>query len=208
MTDAKPRRFGFLMYPKYEELDLIGPWEMATMWRDYAKGPECLTVSESGGAVHCAKGLKSAADVSFAECPDLDYLLIPGGFAAFDEMKNERLLAFVRERAIVARHVLSVCTGSFILQAAGLLAAKRATTHWKAMDQFRQLPGVTAVSQRWVRDGTVWTSAGVSAGIDLTLAFIEAVDGTKAADSVQKNAEYYPDGRLYGVPPYPVAATG
>ena len=201
MSAAPPRRFGFLMFPKYEELDLVGPWEMATMWRDYARGPECLTISESGGPVTCAKGLKSVADVSFAECPALDYLLVPGGFSAFDEMKNESLLGFVRERASAAQHVLSVCTGSFILHAAGLLNGKCATTHWKAMDQLKQLPGVSALSQRWVRDGNVWTSAGVSAGMDLLLGFIETVDGAKAAASVQKNAEYYPDGRIYGEAP-------
>ena len=108
------------------------------------------------------------------------------------------VVGFVRGRASVAQHVLSVCTGAFILHAAGLLKGRCATTHWKAMDQLRQLPGVTAVKQRWVRDGTVWTSAGVSAGMDLALGFIETVDGAKAAASVQKNAEYYPDGRIYG----------
>ena len=198
MTSTPTRRFGFLMFPKYEELDLIGPWEMATMWRDYAKGPECLTISEHGGPVTCAKGLKSVADVSFADCPRLDYLLVPGGFSAFDEMKNAKLVDFVAARAKAASHVLSVCTGSFILYAAGLLKGRCATTHWKALDQMRQLDGVTVVEQRWVRDGNVWTSAGVSAGMDLALGFIETIDGTKAAASVQKNAEYYPDGRIYG----------
>ena len=198
MTD---RRFGFLMYPKYEELDLIGPWEMATMWRDYAKGPACVTVSENGDRVDCAKGLKSVADHSFADCPSLDYLLVPGGFAAFDEMKNDRLVDWVRTRAAQASHVLSVCTGSFILHAAGLLDGRKATTHWKALDMMRKLPGVTTVEQRWVRDGNVWTSAGVSAGMDLLLGFIETIDGAEAAGSVQKNAEYYPDGRLYGSQP-------
>ena len=96
--------------------------------------------------------------------------------------------------------MLSVCTGAFILYAAGLLRGRSATTHWVAMDRLRQLEGVSAVAQRWVRDGTIWTSAGVSAGIDLTLGFIETIDGTKAAASVQKNAEYYPDGRIYGSP--------
>ena len=206
MTTAPARTFGFLMFPKYEELDLVGPWEMATMWRDTAKGPACVTVSENGGGVTCAKGLKSVADVSFADCPKLDYLLVPGGVSAFDEMKNEKLLGFVRERAATASHVLSVCTGSFILHAAGLLQGKCATTHWKAMDQMRALPGVTAVQQRWVRDGNVWTSAGVSAGMDLLLGFIEAIDGTKAAGSVQKNAEYYPDGRIYGETGHPAAS--
>lgn len=194
---ARPRRFGFLMYHKYEELDLIGPWEMATMWRDYAKGPECLTVSENGGPVQCAKGLKSAADYSFSNCPEIDYLLIPGGFAAFDEMKNPKLVGWVREQAKTCQHVLSVCTGSFILQAAGLLEGRKATTHWKGMEGLGKL-GVQTVNHRWVRDGNVWSSAGVSAGMDLTLGFIEAIDGPAAAASVQHNAEYYPDGRLYG----------
>lgn len=203
---ADARRFGFLMYPKYEELDLIGPWEMATMWRDYAKGPACVTVSAAGGRVDCAKGLKSVADHSFADCPPLDYLLVPGGFAAFDEMRNEALVAWVRATAASAQHVLSVCTGSFILQAAGLLEGRKATTHWKALDMMRKLPGVTTVEQRWVRDGNVWTSAGVSAGMDLLLGFVEAIDGPEAAGAVQKNAEYYPDGRIYGSQSPPIGA--
>lgn len=203
-----PFRFGFLMFPMYEELDLVGPWEMATMWRDTARGPQCLTVSEDGGPVTCAKGLKCVADYSFADCPSLDYLLVPGGISAFDQMHNERLVDFVRGRASVARHVLSVCTGAFILHAAGLLKGRCATTHWMALDDLRKLDGVTAVTQRWVRDGHIWTSAGVSAGMDLLLAFIESVDSPKAAGRVQKNTEYYPDGRIYGETAKPAIAPG
>ncbi len=194
------RRFAFLMFDRYEELDLIGPWEMATMWRDYAGGPECFTVSQNGGVVTCAKGLKSVADHSFDNCPAFNYLLVPGGFSAFDEMNNTALIDWVKARARNAEHVLSVCTGSFILHAAGLLNGRKATTHWKAIDQIGQLPGVEAVHQRWVRDGNVWSSAGVSAGIDLTLGFIAAIDGEDAASNVQHNAEYYPEGVIYGSP--------
>ncbi|MDP6563759.1 MAG: DJ-1/PfpI family protein [Alphaproteobacteria bacterium] len=198
MTDARPRRFGFLMFPAFEELDLVGPWEMATMWRDYAGGPECLTVSQQGGPVRCAKGLRCAADHDFTGCPELDYLLVPGGLSAFEEMNNPGLVDWLHQRAATCQHVLSVCTGAFILHAAGLLRDRRATTHWLAMERLSTLPGVEAVDQRWLRDGNVWTSAGVSAGIDLLLAFIESIDGAGAAHSVQKNAEYYPDGRIYG----------
>jgi transcriptional regulator GlxA family with amidase domain len=113
-------------------------------------------------------------------------------------MKNEALLAWVRATAERAKHVLSVCTGSFILHAAGLLDGRRATTHWKGFDRMRKLDRVKLVEQRWVRDGNVWTSAGVSAGMDLLLGFIETIDGPEAAAAVQKNAEYYPDGRIYG----------
>ncbi len=197
LADGDGRRFGFLMFDRFEELDLIGPWEMATMWRDYAGGPGCVTVGETAGEVTCAKGLVTRAEHSFATCPPLDYLLVPGGFSALDEMHNERLVGWVRERAGTCRHVLSVCTGAFILQAAGLLDGRRATTHWKAMDGLRDL-GIDAVKQRWVRDGNVWTSAGVSAGMDLLLGFIAEIDGDRAAASVQHNAEYYPDGCIHG----------
>lgn len=190
--------FGFLIYPGVEELDLVGPWEMATMWRSYAQGPACVTVSETGGPTSCAKGLKIAADASFDDCPKLDYLLIPGGFAALDEARNPRLVAFVEQQARSCSHMLSVCTGSFILEAAGLLKGRRATTHWKLLDRLRQIDGVEAVEERFVRDGNIWTSAGVSAGIDLTLAFIACVASEESASIVQHNAEYYPDGKVYG----------
>lgn len=190
--------FGFLIYPGVEELDLVGPWEMATMWKAYADGPGCVTVSQAGGPTVCAKGLKIAADHSFADCPKLDYLLVPGGFAALEEAKNPEVVDFIARQAGAAQHILSVCTGSFILQAAGILAGRRATTHWKLLPKMREMEGVEAVEERFVRDGNVWTSAGVSAGIDLTLAFIAAVAGEEKASIVQYNAEYYPDGRVYG----------
>ncbi|MBS0559933.1 MAG: DJ-1/PfpI family protein [Proteobacteria bacterium] len=193
--------FGFLAFPGFEELDLIGPWEMATMWRAYADGPACAIVSVAAGPVPCAKGLQVIAAHGYADCPPLDYLLVPGGFAAFDAMKDSATLDFVRTRAASAKAVLSVCTGSFILAAAGVLKpGMRGATHWKATRELRAL-GVDVAEDRWTRDGQVWSSAGVSAGMDLLLAFIAAEAGEAAAAAVQLNAEYYPDGRLYGGTP-------
>jgi len=94
--------------------------------------------------------------------------------------------------------MLSVCTGAFLLHRAGLLSGKRATTHWGSLDRLRTLGDVTVVEERWVRDGNVWTSAGVSAGIDMTLAFIAHVAGKEIAGKVQFGAEYYPSGVEYG----------
>ncbi len=190
-------RIGFLVFEGVEELDLVGPWEMATMWHTYADGPHCVTVAERSGPHACAKGLTLSAEYDFTTCPQLDALLIPGGFAAFDEMANETLVRFVAGCASDDRPVLSVCTGSFILHAAGLLEGRQATTHWKAIGRLRDA-GVEVVEERYVRDGPIWSSAGVSAGIDLMLHFIAEVDGPEAAAIVQHNAEYYPQANVYG----------
>jgi transcriptional regulator GlxA family with amidase domain len=142
--------------------------------------------------------LKIVPDCSFATCAPLDYLLIPGGQGTRREAHNAELLAFVRKQAAHCQHVLSVCTGAFLLQAAGLLDGKRATTHWASLGRLRQHPGVTVVEERFVRDGNLWTAAGVSAGIDLALAFIAEQAGEEVAGKVQLAAEYYPSPRRYG----------
>ncbi|MFC2967735.1 DJ-1/PfpI family protein [Acidimangrovimonas pyrenivorans] len=191
------RRIGFLAFPGVEELDLVGPWEMATMWRDYAAGPECLVVAQQAGSVRCAKGLEIVADTGFADCPALDALVVPGGFAAFDEMANEAVVTFVRAVAQSGKDVLSVCSGSFILLAAGLLENRNATTHWKVLGQLREA-GVDVAEQRFVRDGNIWSSGGVSAGIDLMLHFVAETAGEEVAAAVQHNAEYYPSRQIYG----------
>ena len=191
--------FGILVFDDVEELDFVGPWEMLTMWGKVAEGPSpCLIVAQNAGPVRCAKGLSINPQVSFADCPILDYLLVPGGQGTRREVSNPVLLDFVAAQARQARAMLSVCTGSFVLHAAGLLSGKRATTHWASLDRMRALGDVTVLEQRWVRDGTVWTSSGVSAGIDLMLAFIAATAGDEVAGQVQLAAEYYPEGVRHG----------
>lgn len=190
--------FAILVFPQVEELDAIGPWEMAAMWHQVAGGPECLIVAEQAGPVACAKGLSLNPHVSFDTCPPLDVLLVPGGQGTRTEMHNPRLVDFVARQSRSCKAVLSVCTGSFILHAAGLLAGRRATTHWGALNTLRAMGGVDVVEERFVRDGNIWSSAGVSAGIDLTLAYIADAAGEEAAAKVQFAAEYYPSGRRYG----------
>jgi transcriptional regulator GlxA family with amidase domain len=190
--------FGILIFPQVEELDFVGPWEMVTMWHQVANGPQCLVVAENAAPVICAKGLSINPHVTFEICPPLDYLLVPGGQGTRCEVANLKLLDFVGNRATTCKAVLSVCTGSFVLHAAGLLAGRQATTHWGSLERLRALGDVTVVEERFVRDGNVWTSAGVSAGIDLTLAFIASVAGEDAAAKVQFAAEYYPSTKRYG----------
>jgi len=191
--------FGFLIFPDLEELDLVGPWEIIRYWSMFAQGPEnCLMVSEKSGPVVCNKGMSINPQVIFSECPSLDYLLVPGGQGTRKEVNNEVLIRFVAEQAKHCRAVLSVCTGAFILHRAGLLSGLRATTHWASLDRLRDLGDVTVVEERIVRDGRIWTSAGVSAGIDMALAFVADAAGEEKAGMIQFGTEYYPSPRSYG----------
>jgi transcriptional regulator GlxA family with amidase domain len=190
--------FGILIFPQVEELDFVGPWEIATMWRQVAQGPDCLVVAQHAAPVVCAKGLSVNPHLAMADCPQLEVLLVPGGQGTRTEVHNQVLLDFVASQARGCQAVLSVCTGAFVLHAAGLLAGKRATTHWGSLARLRALGDVQVVEERFVHDGTVWTSAGVSAGIDLTLAYIAHVAGADAAGKVQLAAEYYPSGQRWG----------
>jgi transcriptional regulator GlxA family with amidase domain len=136
--------------------------------------------------------------MSFNDTLPLDYLLIPGGFGTRQQVDNQQLISFVSDQAKNCKAILSVCTGSFILHACGLLKGKKATTHWLSLERLRELEGVEVVEERIVKDGNIWTSSGVSAGIDLALAFIKHEAGDSTAGSVQSFAEYYPSRKNYG----------
>jgi len=191
--------FGIVIFPEVEELDFVGPWEMLTLWSKLAAGPaNCLIVAQAREPVVCAKGLSVNPHVSFADCPPLDYLLVPGGMGTRREVDNPEMVRFLAAQAPGCKALLSVCTGAFVLHAAGLLSGKTATTHWASLDRLRALGNVEVVERRFVQDGNVWTSAGVSAGTDLMLAFIAHAAGEEAAARVQLQAEYYPADTVYG----------
>lgn len=199
MADLRSQKFGFLLFRGLEELDLIGPWEMISLWSKSLEGPgSCLMVAQSREPVTCARGMSINPHVAFSDCPQLDYLLVPGGQGTRDEVNNEALIRFVADQAKGCQAVLSVCTGSFVLHRAGLLSGRRATTHWASLTRLAELGDVKVTQERVVRDGNIWTAAGVSAGIDLALAFIESVAGETVAGKVQLGAEYYPSNRRYG----------
>lgn len=193
-------RLGFLLFSDFEDLDFFGPWEMLAHWSKKFNGPqECLVISEQGNDITSVKGLTVKADTSFRHCPPLTYLLVPGGQGTRTEVYNEKLIHFINEKAPACEQILSVCTGAFLLQKAGLLQHKSATTHWASLDRLRAFDDVKVVEERYIRDGNIWTSAGVSAGIDMSLAFIAAIAGTEVAGQVQLFAEYYPSSQLYPV---------
>ena len=191
--------FGILIFPEVEELDFVGPWEMTRVWNMIAGGPEnCFIIAESLAPIKCAKGLSVNPSMTVADCPQLDILLVPGGQGTRREVDNPVLIRFIEQQAKNCRAVLSVCTGSFMLQRAGLLSGKKATTHWGSLDRLRTLEDVKVVEERFVRDGKIWSSAGISAGIDLMLAVIADIAGDEVAGKVQLRTEYYPSGRRYG----------
>ena len=191
------RAIAIIIFPDAEELDFVGPWEVFTMLRSLEPDRcEVFTVSEHGGEVRCAKGLRVLADHSFESAPAADIILVPGGRGTRAEVDNPRMVEFLRARAASAEVASSVCTGSFLLERAGLLEGRRATTHWASLDRLRALGTVEVVEDRWVDEGGVITSSGVSAGIDMALYLVGRLWGADLARRVQKAIEYFP------APPY------
>lgn len=191
-------KIGILLFPLVEELDFVGPLEIFGMWNLVGGTGSVTLVAEKSGPVRCAKGMDVLPQATFANCPPLDALLVPGGQGTRVQADNAALIEFIRAEARAVKHVLSVCTGAFLLHRAGLLQGRRATTHWASLDRMRALGDVKVVEERFVRDGIIWTSAGVSAGTDMALAFIDHVEGAAMAGKVQLAAEYFPDGQRYG----------
>ncbi len=136
------------------------------------------------------------ADHSFATAPPADIILVPGGMGTRTEVDNSRMIDFIRAHGAGAAITTSVCTGAFLLERAGLLDGRRATTHWRSMNRLRALGTVEAVEARWVDEGQVITSSGVSAGIDMALYLVGRLWGPATARRVQKGIEYFP------APPY------
>lgn len=198
-TMSSDTTFGFLVFPDVEELDFAGPWEIFGIWGRFYGGPSRrLVIAETATPVVGTNGLSINPHVTYAECPPLDYLLVPGGQGSRVAVDNTACIDFIRRQAAGCRAVLSVCTGAFLLERAGLLTNKTATTHWGELDKLRTLRHLEVVEERIVRNGHIWTGAGVSAGTDLALAFIAAEAGEETAGDVQFFAEYYPSGRRYG----------
>jgi transcriptional regulator GlxA family with amidase domain len=190
------RTIGIVLFNDAEELDWAGPWEVLTS--ACKDGDRVVTIAEGREPVRCAKGLRVLADHTFVDSPPLDVILIPGGRGTRLEMKNDAMLQFVTAQAASTEWMTSVCTGSFVLAAAGLLEGKRATTHWAAFEELRShAPDLDLdVNARWVVDGNVVTAAGVSAGIDMALWLVGQMYDIEHARTVQRYIQYDP------APPY------
>ncbi len=191
------RAIAIVLFPVVEELDFVGPWEVFTFLRSLQPDScDVFTVSEHGGEVRCAKGLRVLADYSFDAAPHADIVVVPGGMGTRAEVDNAAIVDYIRRAGQDAEITTSVCTGAFLLERAGLLAGRRATTHWASMDRLRKVSTVDVVEARWVDEGAVITSSGVSAGIDMALYLVGRLWGPETARRVQRGIEYFP------APPY------
>jgi transcriptional regulator GlxA family with amidase domain len=194
--------YGIAAFPNAEELDIVGPWEVfgaSVMVHDKTGGPsdQVLLIAETMDPIRCNKGLAMLPHATFSDHPPLDVVLVPGGQGTRTEVDNPVLIAWLQGVAASAAWVTSVCTGSLVLHGAGLVVGKRVATHWSFEDALEARGNVTVVrGSRWVRDGNVVSSQGVSAGIDMALWLIGQINSPDHARTVQHYIQYNP------APPY------
>lgn len=194
-----PITIGLVLFDVVEELDFVGPWEVFTMVNELRPGLiKPLLISQTGGKVTCAKGLRVECDRSFANAEKLDVMLVPGGQGTRAEIRNPAMMTYIANAARDCAYITSVCTGSLILTAAGPAKGRRVTTHWAFVETLRARGEAAEVldNVRYIADGNVVTSAGVSAGIDMALWLVGQWFDPGFARQVQRAMEYDP------CPPY------
>ncbi|MCY4551147.1 MAG: DJ-1/PfpI family protein [Defluviicoccus sp.] len=184
-------QIGLLLFPDITQLDLTGPYEVFT------KFPDCDVhlLWKNLEPVAAGGGMRLLPTARFADCPPLDLVCVPGGAGMNRLLNDAETLDFLRRQAQGARYVTSVCTGSLVLGAAGLLAGRRATTHWMSLPMLAAF-GCEPVAERVVVDGNLITGGGVTAGIDFALRVAGELFGAETARRIQLAIEYDPD------PPY------
>ena len=180
-------RSGMLVFPNLTQLDLTGPYEVLARLPD----AETLLLWKTLEPVRSEHGLTILPTATFNSCPTLDLVFVPGGPGINPLLEDAEVLAFLRRAAAEARYVVAVCTGSLVLGAAGLLRARRATSHWMSRDLLRSF-GAEPVAERVVVDGKFFTGGGVTAGIDVALTVAAAIAGKDTAEAIQLGIEYDP----------------
>ena len=180
-------KIGFLLFDGLTQLDFTGPLQVFNRLPD----AQIMLIARSDRPVHTDCGPFILPTHTLETAPDLDLLCVPGGFGVDAVMQDAAQLDFVRRQGQQARYVTSVCTGAFILGAAGLLKGKRATTHWRYHDHLAAF-GAIPVKARVVHDGRVITGGGVTAGIDFALSVTSEIAGEEHAASIQLGLEYDP----------------
>lgn len=189
-----PRNVAILIFDDVEVLDFCGPFEVFAVTGTYDdfKPFNVYTVSEKAGPVIARNGLSVNPSYTIADCPAPDILVVPGGFGTRREMNNQPLLDWIVQQTEPAELLLSVCTGSLMLANARLLDGLDATTHWGAIDLLKELAPEANVLEntRYLDNGKVITSAGISAGIDMSLHVVSRLLGAEKAAETARYMEY------------------
>ena len=182
-----PFHIGLLLFPDITQLDLTGPYEV------FIKFPDSRVhlIWKSREPVTAGGGMQIVPTMTFADCPQLDLICVPGGAGMTPLLNDTETLDFIRAQAKGARYVTSVCTGALVLGAAGLLKGRRAATHWMSREMLAAF-GATPVADRVVTDGNVITGGGVTAGIDFALTVAAEAFGPEFAKAIQLGIEYDP----------------
>lgn len=190
------KQIGIFIFDGVEELDAVGPWEVLAWWtiNHPEDGYKVAFLSADGNTVEAAKGLTLAPHYSADDAPALEIFLHPGGQGTRRLMRDEGHLEWVRSLAGRTALMTSVCTGALVYAAAGLLHNRPATTHWGSLNLLKELdPTIDVrVEDRWVDNGDIITSAGVSAGIDMSLHLVRRLAGTERASQVKRGIQYDP----------------
>lgn len=177
----------FVLFPNLTQLDFTGPLQVLSR----LPGAEVHLIAKTLDPVSTDAALTIPPTITFDDCPPVDLLCIPGGFGVDDAIRDDALMAFVRREGARAKYVTSVCTGAFVLGAAGLLQGKRATTHWAYHDELEKV-GAIPVRARVVRDGNLFTGGGVTAGLDFAFTLAAEIAGEDVAKALQLGLEYDP----------------
>lgn len=191
-------RIALVCFEGMEELDIVGPWEVLRMWQlQFAEDDvDVFTTSLGELTVTCAKGMRITADCTIGELSaPVDVFLLPGGFGTRALMKDEPTIDLVKAQADSGALMTSVCTGSLVYAAAGLLHGRPATTYWGALDLLAETdPSIELrPDDRFVDSGDVITASGVSAGIDMALHLVARLQSTERAREVKKLIQYDPE---------------
>ena len=197
-----PLTVGILIFDQVEVLDVAGPFEVLAVTRlneerrqEELSPFRVLMISESMDQVSAIGGLRFTPDVTKDNCPELDLLIVPGGWGTRTQIKNVNLLKWIANKSARTRLTVSVCTGSSLLGKAGLLDGHEATTHWRTFDFLKQAAPNAYIRKdlRFTKDNSIFTSAGISAGIDMALHIVSHFFGTKIGEATARQMEYpYP----------------
>ncbi len=185
------RKAGIFVYPRVEELDFAGPIEVLGMVNKVSDNRvEIFAFSERRRRILCTNGLAVHPQHSFEDFPGADILVIPGGPGARSEMLKDSVISFIKSISESCELIISVCTGALMLGAAGLLAGRKATTHWAARGKLEGEFGAQLVDDKVVHDGRIITSSGISTGIDASLYAVKVLFGEEVAESVARRISW------------------